>query len=37
MSTELLEFSDRIDEQFNFTELQLEDENFWELVVNLFI
>jgi hypothetical protein len=37
MSTELLEFSDMIDEQFNFTELQLEDENFWELVVNLFI
>jgi hypothetical protein len=37
MSTELLEFSDMIDEQFNFTELQIEDENFWELVVNLFI
>jgi hypothetical protein len=37
MSAELLEFSDMIDEQFNFTDLQLEDENFWELVINLFI
>jgi hypothetical protein len=37
MSTELLEFSDMIDEQFNFTELQIEEENFWELLVNLFI
>lgn len=37
MSTELLEFSEMIDEQFNFTELQFEEDNFWELVVNLFI
>lgn len=37
MSTELLAFSEMIDEQFNFTELQAEEENFWELIVNLFI
>ena len=38
MSRELLEFSDMIDEQFNFTDKEvIEEDNFWELVVNLFI
>ena len=38
MSRELIEFSEQIDEQFNFTELQVtEEDDFWELLVNLFI
>jgi hypothetical protein len=37
MSRELIEFSDLIDEQFSFTEIEVDDDNFWELVVNLFI
>ena len=38
MSRELIEFSEQIDEQFNFPELQAtEDDDFWELLVNLFI
>jgi hypothetical protein len=35
MSRELLEFSDMIDEHFEFTEI--EEGDFWELMVNLFI
>ncbi len=37
MSRELIEFSDMIDEQFNFTITETEEEDFWESVVNLFI
>ncbi|MDB5006500.1 MAG: hypothetical protein JWP45_893 [Mucilaginibacter sp.] len=37
MSRELIEFSDMIDEQFEFTEIEIEEGDFWELMVNLFI
>ncbi|MDF2431208.1 MAG: hypothetical protein JWP44_839 [Mucilaginibacter sp.] len=37
MSRELLEFSDMIDEQFEFTEIEIEKGDFWDLMVNLFI
>jgi len=38
MSRELLEFSEQIDEQFIFTDIAVtEEDDFWELLVNLFI
>ena len=35
MSRELAEFSDMIDEQFDIAEI--EEEDFWESVLNMFI
>ena len=35
MSTELLEFSEKIDEQFEIADIESDD--FWEAIVNLFI
>ena len=35
MSTELLEFSDLIDKQFEMTDAEPED--FWQCIINLFI
>jgi hypothetical protein len=35
MSQELLEFSEKIDEQFEIADIQSDD--FWEAIVNLFI
>jgi hypothetical protein len=37
MSAELLEFSEMIDEKFEIEEISLENDDFWEAVVNLFI
>ncbi|HEY8782604.1 MAG TPA: phenylalanyl-tRNA synthetase subunit alpha [Mucilaginibacter sp.] len=35
MSDELIEFSDMIDEQFDIEEIESDD--FWESVLNMFI
>jgi hypothetical protein len=35
MSRELLEFSDMIDAQFDMTEVEPED--FWQMIINMFI
>jgi hypothetical protein len=35
MSEELIEFSDRIDEQFDVAEI--EEGDFWESILNMFI
>jgi hypothetical protein len=35
MSTELIEFSEMIDEQFDITAAEPED--FWQCLINLFI
>lgn len=35
MSEELIEFSDLIDEQFDVADI--EEENFWESILNMFI
>jgi len=35
MSQELLEFSDRIDEQFDIDDIDNDD--FWQAIINLFI
>jgi hypothetical protein len=35
MSTELIEFSDQIDEQFDIEEIETDD--FWESILNMFI
>ena len=35
MSQELFEFSEKIDEQFEIADI--ENEDFWEAIVNLFI
>jgi len=35
MSRELLEFSEMIDEQFDMP--AIEPDNFWQLIVNMFI
>ena len=37
MSAELLEFSEMIDEKFEPEEISIENDDFWEAVVNLFI
>lgn len=37
MSRELLEVSDQIEEQFEIEDVDLENEDFWQSVVNLFI
>ena len=37
MSRELIEFSDLIDERFEPTEIEIETDDFWESVFNLFI
>ena len=37
MSRELLEFSDMIDKQFDITDLELEEDDFWQSVLNMFI
>jgi len=37
MSRELIEVSEQIDEQFEIEEIDLEAEDFWQSVVNLFI
>jgi hypothetical protein len=35
MSEELIEFSEQIDEQFELADIETDD--FWEAIVNLFI
>jgi hypothetical protein len=35
MSQELIDFSDQIDEQFEIADI--ENDDFWEAIVNLFI
>lgn len=37
MSRELLEISEQIEEQFEIEDVDLENEDFWQSVVNLFI
>jgi len=37
MSRELLEVSEQIEEQFEIEDVDLENEDFWQSVVNLFI
>lgn len=37
MSRELTEVSEMIEEQFEIEEIDLDDEDFWQSVVNLFI
>ena len=37
MSTELVEFSELLDEKFEPEEIDVEADDFWESVVNLFI
>jgi hypothetical protein len=37
MSRELLEFSDMIDDQFEITDIELEADEFWQSVLNMFI
>ena len=37
MSDKLTEFSELIDERFEIEEINLEADDFWEAVVNLFI
>jgi hypothetical protein len=37
MSRELIEFSEMIDEQFEPTAVEIEPDDFWESVLNLFI
>jgi hypothetical protein len=37
MSGELIEFSDMIDDQFEFTEIVVEGDDFWGLMINMFI
>jgi len=37
MSRELIEFSNMIDERFEPTEIDIEADDFWESVLNLFI
>ena len=37
MSPELTEISDQIEEQFEPEEIDLESDDFWQSVVNLFI
>jgi len=37
MSTELVEFSEQLDEKFEPEEIDVEADDFWESVVNLFI
>lgn len=37
MSRELLEISEQIDEQFEIEEINIESDDFWQSVLNLFI
>lgn len=37
MSSELTEVSEQIEEQFELEEIDLESDDFWEAIVNLFI
>jgi len=37
MSPELTEVTEMIDEQFEIEEIDLDDEDFWQSLVNLFI
>jgi len=37
MSDELIEFSELIEEKFEIEEINIEADDFWEAVVNLFI
>ena len=37
MSRELIEVSEQIEEQFEIEEINLEEEDFWQSVLNLFI
>ncbi len=37
MSPELTEVTELIDEQFEIEEIDLDDEDFWQSLVNLFI
>ncbi len=37
MSRELIEISEQIDEQFEIEITEMESEDFWEALVNLFI
>jgi hypothetical protein len=37
MSPELTQVSELIEEQFELEEIELDDEDFWQSVVNLFI
>jgi hypothetical protein len=37
MSRELIEVSEQIEEQFEIEDVDLENEDFWQSVLNLFI
>jgi hypothetical protein len=37
MSRELIEVSEQIEEHFEMEEINLEEEDFWQSVLNLFI
>jgi len=37
MSEELTDFSEKIDEQFEIADIEIETDEFWEAIVNLFI
>lgn len=37
MSRELIEVSEQIDEHFEIEEIELEEEDFWQSILNLFI
>lgn len=37
MSKELLEFSEMIEEQFEFAEIVTEPDDYWQSVLNMFI
>ena len=37
MSPELIEVSEQIEEQFEIEDIELEEEDFWQSVLNLFI
>jgi len=38
MSEELIDFSEQIDEQFDIADMEsVENDDFWEAIVNLFI
>jgi hypothetical protein len=37
MSNELIEVSDQIEQQFEIEDIDIENDDFWEAVVSLFI
>lgn len=37
MSPELIEVSEQIEEKFEIEEIEIEEEDFWQSVLNLFI